>query len=127
LASIESPQEAQWITDLMLKAMDQGAHEQSLASLRLRLIRIESERSGQEAAVERRNHRGTERIMISMVKTGDDTIEGAVIRLIGIGKKRGYLTWEEMNEALPDEAVSPDNLEMILEAGPGSGQARRGD
>ena len=29
------------------------------------------------------------------------------------GKARGYLTWEEMNESLPDEAVSLDKLEEM--------------
>ncbi len=43
-----------------------------------------------------------------------DPVELSVIDLIEKGKQRGYLTWEEMNEALPDEAVLPDRLEGIL-------------
>jgi len=34
--------------------------------------------------------------------------------LIARGKKRGFLTYEEMNDALPDDAVSPSRLERIL-------------
>ena len=34
-----------------------------------------------------------------------DPVETAVNGLLERGKKRGYLTWEEMNESLPDEAV----------------------
>ncbi len=35
--------------------------------------------------------------------------------LIEKGKRRGFLTWEELNEALPDEAILPDRLEAILQ------------
>jgi len=34
--------------------------------------------------------------------------------LVARGKKRGFLTYEEMNDALPDDAVSPSRLERIL-------------
>ncbi|MFH0981178.1 MAG: RNA polymerase sigma factor RpoD [Planctomycetota bacterium] len=44
----------------------------------------------------------------------DDAIEAAVGPLIERGKARGHLTWEELNAAIPDEAVSPDHLEAIL-------------
>ncbi len=43
-----------------------------------------------------------------------DPIEQCVNELIELGKKRGYLTWEELNEALPDEAISPEKLESVL-------------
>ena len=43
-----------------------------------------------------------------------DPIEQSVSELIEVGKKRKYLTWEELNEALPDEAISPDKLESVL-------------
>ncbi|MCP4591704.1 MAG: RNA polymerase sigma factor RpoD [bacterium] len=41
-------------------------------------------------------------------------IETAIVELIQLGQKRGYLTWEELNEAIPDEAVTPDHLDAIL-------------
>ena len=44
-----------------------------------------------------------------------DPIELSVQELIEKGKRRSYLTWEELNEALPDEAVLPDRLESILQ------------
>jgi len=43
-----------------------------------------------------------------------DPIEQCVNQLIEVGKQRGYLTWEELNEALPDEAISPEKLESVL-------------
>ncbi len=43
-----------------------------------------------------------------------DPIESSVTELMGRGKERGYVTWEEMNEILPDEAVLPDKLEEII-------------
>ena len=43
-----------------------------------------------------------------------DPIEQCVNELIDKSKQRGYLTWEELNEALPDEAISPEKLESVL-------------
>ena len=44
-----------------------------------------------------------------------DRFELSVSEMIEKGKTRGYLTWEELNEALPDEAILPDRLEAILQ------------
>jgi RNA polymerase primary sigma factor len=41
-------------------------------------------------------------------------LDASVKRLIAKGKQRGYLTYEEMNEDLPEEAVSPDRLDALL-------------
>ena len=41
-------------------------------------------------------------------------VEASIDELLEKGKKRGYLTWEEMNDILPDEAVNPDKLEIIM-------------
>ena len=43
-----------------------------------------------------------------------DPIEQCVNELIEQSKTRGYLTWEDLNEALPDEAISPEKLESVL-------------
>lgn len=48
------------------------------------------------------------------VEEATDPVELSVSELIEKGKQRGFLTWEELNEALPDEAVLPDRLEAIL-------------
>ena len=40
--------------------------------------------------------------------------DSAVKNLIAKGKKRGYVTYEEINEELPDEAVSPNKLDSLL-------------
>ncbi len=43
-----------------------------------------------------------------------DPVDSAISELIQRGKKRKWLTWEEMNKLLPDEAIWPDKLESIL-------------
>jgi len=40
--------------------------------------------------------------------------EELIKALVARGNKRGFLTYEEMNDALPDDAVSPSRLERIL-------------
>jgi RNA polymerase primary sigma factor len=40
--------------------------------------------------------------------------EGQIRALIEKGKKKGFLTYEEMNEELPDEAVTPTRLDSLL-------------
>src|ERR1043165_4434186 len=34
--------------------------------------------------------------------------------LLDLGTSRGFLTYEELNEKLPDEVVSPDKLDSLL-------------
>ncbi len=41
-------------------------------------------------------------------------IQQAVDVLLDRGKKFGFVTWEEMNAILPDDAIDPTQLEMIL-------------
>jgi len=43
-----------------------------------------------------------------------DSLSSSVKKLIAKGKQRGYLTYEELNADLPDEAVSPDKLDSLL-------------
>jgi len=45
-----------------------------------------------------------------------DAVDVSVKKLLRKGKERGYLTYEEMNDDLPDEAVSPDKLDGLLMA-----------
>ena len=40
--------------------------------------------------------------------------EGQIRALIEKGKKKGFLTYEEMNEELPEEAVTPARLDSLL-------------
>ncbi len=51
---------------------------------------------------------------MSFVQPDIDPIEQSVNELIERAKKRKYLTWEELNETLPDEAISPEKLESVL-------------
>src|ERR1041385_1813344 len=40
--------------------------------------------------------------------------ENRVRALLDLGTSRGFLTYEELNEKLPDEVVSPDKLDSLL-------------
>lgn len=41
-------------------------------------------------------------------------VEAQIKAVIEKGKKKGYLTYEELNDDLPDEAVSPNRLDSLL-------------
>src|SRR6478609_3812448 len=43
-----------------------------------------------------------------------EEVDLRVNALIDLGKSRGFLTYEELNEKLPDEVVSPDKLDSLL-------------
>jgi RNA polymerase primary sigma factor len=50
----------------------------------------------------------------AVVEFETDPIESAVTELLAKGKKQRFLTWEELNRRLPDEAISPDKLEVVM-------------
>ncbi len=43
-----------------------------------------------------------------------EKLEQNIKTLLERGKRRGYLTYEEMNRSLPEEGVSPDRLDQLL-------------
>src|SRR5439155_15127256 len=43
-----------------------------------------------------------------------EEVGNRVNALLTLGTSRGYLTYEELNERLPDEVVSPDKLDSLL-------------
>src|SRR3954463_9469789 len=43
-----------------------------------------------------------------------EEVDNRVNALLVMGTSRGYLTYEELNEKLPDEVVSPDKLDTLL-------------
>ncbi len=43
-----------------------------------------------------------------------DLLDAAVKRLIKVAKARGYVTYDELNEVLPPDEVSPDQIEDIM-------------
>ncbi|MBL9124098.1 MAG: RNA polymerase sigma factor RpoD [Planctomycetaceae bacterium] len=45
-----------------------------------------------------------------------DEIEKDLHDLVALGKSQGYLTYDQVNEYLPDEAVNPDKLDSLLVA-----------
>ncbi|MDZ4676002.1 MAG: RNA polymerase sigma factor RpoD [Oligoflexia bacterium] len=50
------------------------------------------------------------------VKQLQDKIVSEIKRFISMGKSRGYLTYEEVNDLLPAEIASPELLDMLMEA-----------
>ncbi len=66
-------------------------------------------------------------VLKSMAKTDNDTKEdgdqplidlnnAAIKKLLARGKKRGILTYDEVNEALPSDQMSPDQIEDAMTA-----------
>ncbi len=43
-----------------------------------------------------------------------DLLDAAVKRLIKLAKSRGYVTYDELNEVMPPDEVSPDHIEDIM-------------
>src|SRR6476619_4559614 len=43
-----------------------------------------------------------------------EEVDNRVNTILHMGTSRGYLTYEELNERLPDEVVSPDKLDTLL-------------
>src|SRR5215510_6690018 len=43
-----------------------------------------------------------------------EEVDNRVNALLNLGTSRGFLTYEELNEKLPDEVVSPDKLDSLL-------------
>jgi RNA polymerase primary sigma factor len=44
----------------------------------------------------------------------NEKIEKTIKAIVGKGKERGFLTYEELNDALPDEIISPARLDSLL-------------
>jgi RNA polymerase primary sigma factor len=47
-------------------------------------------------------------------KSGDMTTPKAIKTLLSKGKKQGYLTYDEINEALPEDLLSPEQIDETL-------------
>ncbi|RLA99595.1 MAG: RNA polymerase sigma factor RpoD, partial [Deltaproteobacteria bacterium] len=43
------------------------------------------------------------------------TYSKEIQKLITMGKSKGYLTYDEINNALPDDITSPDDLEDVMD------------
>ena len=43
-----------------------------------------------------------------------EIMEQGVKQLVKRGKERGFLTYEEMNDMLPDDTVTPEKIDEIL-------------
>ncbi|MCX5634233.1 MAG: RNA polymerase sigma factor region1.1 domain-containing protein, partial [Planctomycetota bacterium] len=47
-------------------------------------------------------------------KAKEKKTEDQIEAIIEKGKKKGFLTYEEMNEDLPEDAISPNRLDSLL-------------
>src|SRR5918997_1646047 len=52
------------------------------------------------------------KVMVSMEEKDQDDV---VQRLLELGADKKYLTFDELNRALPDNVVSPDDIEDVLQ------------
>jgi RNA polymerase primary sigma factor len=43
-----------------------------------------------------------------------EQVQAVLDKLVEQAKEQGYLTWEELNDSIPDEAVDPDKLETLM-------------
>ncbi len=60
------------------------------------------------------SNQDSEDVKPEMPLSAEDIVEKKMAELIVRGKKKGYLTYEEMNDELPDEAVTPNRLDNLL-------------
>ena len=51
---------------------------------------------------------------MTVIESPADSVDLAAKKLLDLGKQRGYLTWEEVNDTLPNEGLSPERLESVL-------------
>jgi RNA polymerase primary sigma factor len=57
----------------------------------------------------------SERRLEPLAEDMNEKLSPEVRNLIEEGKKRGFVTYDELNKVLPDDMVSPDKLDMILQ------------
>ena len=59
---------------------------------------------------------GTSNVVeVPLIGSGSqEEVDSRVQAILDLGTSRGYLTYEELNEKLPDEVVSPDKLDSLL-------------
>ena len=50
----------------------------------------------------------------ALAAAAEEAVTVAIASIIEMGKKNGYLTYEQMNDRLPDEAVTPNRLDSLL-------------
>ena len=50
----------------------------------------------------------------TVLEVTTDPIEDAIKSLLDLGKERGYVKWDDLNNRLPDEAIEPDVVDDLL-------------
>jgi RNA polymerase primary sigma factor len=80
-------------------------------------IRSKAEPAPEKAAAEEAEAEGADGAARAKGVVGDaaDKLSPEVKNLIEEGKKRGFVTYDELNKVLPDDMVSPDKLDTILQ------------
>ena len=72
--------------------------------------------SAGKAAPERAAKKPKKAVVQLSAKELQDKILGEIKRFISMGKSRGFLTYEEVNDLLPPEIASPELLDILMEA-----------
>ncbi len=67
------------------------------------------------SAVKAKKVKGGEIEKLSL-KELQERIQKEIMRFLSMGKSRGYLTYEELNDLLPPEIASPEMLDLLMEA-----------
>src|SRR5437868_9213837 len=80
-------------------------------------IRSKAEPAPDKATAEEAEADGADAGAARKGPVGDaaDKLSPEVKNLIEEGKKRGFVTYDELNKVLPDDMVSPDKLDTILQ------------
>ncbi|MCK9387935.1 MAG: RNA polymerase sigma factor RpoD [Sulfuritalea sp.] len=72
-------------------------------------------KSAAKAIAESRGRKGREKLIAPEAKLVDlDTKRTRLKNLIALGKERGYLTYAEINDHLPDDLVDAEQIESII-------------
>ena len=76
-----------------------------------RLKRIKKAKSARSRAPSGRKAKRAKKAKRKVTKVADQ-----IAKLLSLGKERGYLTYEQVNEALPENITSSEEIEQILDA-----------
>ena len=67
-----------------------------------------------QATKEGGNHVKAKAVQPAPVPPSKLTFKQAVERLLTLGRKKGYVTYEQINELLPPDATSPEKIEEVI-------------
>ncbi len=57
---------------------------------------------------------GSKSVEVAAVQQSADSYKGSISKLISLGKKQGYLTYEQINSILPEQVTASDQIEKVI-------------